>query len=128
MLKKFAPRQFFETAAFLQEKAGVGDDGYLRSSISRYYYAAFICARDQVNISSFGMSGHKKVADFFSERASQDSEEGLVYKTVGDNLAALKRLREKADYESNAICQTKECTKSRKLSEQVLEALANIQK
>lgn len=126
MLKKFEPSHFFETAEFLREKANSqsikGDDGYLRSSISRYYYAALICARDKYNLKTRGASGHQTVLDFFDSQ-SNTTEEGMQYKMLYDNLNTLKGLREKADYESRVTCQTRDCNQSRSLSEQVLAAL-----
>lgn len=129
MQKIFEPRQFFDAAEYLREKADSelikGDDGYLRSSISRYYYAAFISTRDKFGRTSRGASGHKDVLDFIASQRN-DSEQGLKFKAVYDNLIALKELREKADYESASNCATKDGRKSKSLSEQVLTTLSSI--
>nr|WP_180317526.1 hypothetical protein [Delftia acidovorans] len=124
MHKRFAPEEFFEAAKLLQQHASKGDDGYLRSSISRYYYAALISARDKFGISTRGGMSHQKVLDFYADKMGVKSDPNAAfYKAVRDNLLKLKTLREKADYQSDTTCKTSECNCSRSLSEQVLEEL-----
>lgn len=129
MQKIFEPRQFFDAAEYLREKADSelikGDDGYLRSSISRYYYAAFISTRDKFGRTSRGVSGHKEVLEFIDSK-SGETELGLKFKSVYDNLVKLKDLREKADYESGINCATRDGRQSKSLSEQVLATLSSI--
>lgn len=126
MLSQFNPSEFFAAADYLKEKKSLGDDAFLRSSISRYYYAAFICARDKFSIKTKGPSGHKSVLEFYEKHIDENTEQGSLFMTVHDNLQTLKGLREKADYEPHNACKTKECTRSRALSEQVLDSLDQI--
>ena len=58
----------------------------LRNIVNRAYYGAFLTARDMAGIASGGGSVHREVMDYYGGSR------------VSNNLKALKRLRQVADY------------------------------
>ena len=59
----------------------------LRNIVNRAYYGAFLTARDMAGITSSGGSVHREVMDYYSNKPR-----------INNNLKALKRLRQIADY------------------------------
>lgn len=100
MATGFAPLSFFTLAQQLRS-ASSKDDAELRSAISRAYYAAFLVARDAKGMSSRGVSGHAAVIDTFMTGNGADI-------AIGNRLSTLKKLREKADYETRSCCTGKD--------------------
>lgn len=90
-------QEFSEVAGLLTSMGGVHPQGRGRSAISRYYYAAFLEARDRLakdrNFNFKKNEAHQNVQRCFS----WSDEKPLI--VVGRLLEDLKKLRERADYD-----------------------------
>jgi len=85
----------------------------LRNVINRAYYGAFLTARDAANITNSGGSIHKEVADHY--RASMSR--------LSNNLDALKRLRETADYKPNTNVTNRDAKNGCRKAKSILDDL-----
>lgn len=90
------PAEFSEVGQFLLKPHESCAEGRGRSAVSRFYYAAFLAARDELKERrgwEFGArTAHDAVMKAF--RYSDDSVLQLVGRALGD----LKKLRVRADY------------------------------
>ncbi len=91
------PAEFSEVAGLLSSMTVPPQDGRLRSAVSRYYYAAFLEARDQLKT--------KRTIEFKKHELHENVKRAFAWsddkalKLVGRLLEDLKKLREKADYD-----------------------------
>jgi uncharacterized protein (UPF0332 family) len=88
--------EFSEVANLLIGIGGVLREGRERSAVSRYYYAAFLEARDKLSAArgaSFRREAHEKV------RRAYAWAEDTQLRRLGQYLEQLKKLREEADYD-----------------------------
>jgi len=94
------PIEYFEVASLLRASTGATLEGRERSAISRYYYAAFLDARDRLK-EKRGFTFRKHETHDFVKRAYAFSDVPRV-KKLGRMLEDLKKLREIADYSIDA--------------------------
>ena len=86
----FEPVDFYALASWLYDtKPSSASEALRRTIIGRAYYAALICARDHVSVSTTGAGGHSNVIDALKK----------VHPTAARKLDALRLSRRKADYE-----------------------------
>lgn len=79
------------------------DEACFRACISRAYYASFHRAWNELsgkfNISELSTGGsHERVIEALRQHVNSDSAKQSEIRTVGDELADLKKLRKRADY------------------------------
>jgi len=85
---RFAWENFVEVAEFLQSQ---NKDAYLRSAVSRAYYAACCTLRDALNIQVRNKSVHKELGEKLRK----------CNKYYADLLRRLRVLRNSCDYENS---------------------------
>ena len=87
MNRPFDPLQFLQLA---NEIGRQGGEPKLRAAVGRAYYALFLVARDKTGVRD-RRGVHQKVISAVKKRRG--------FRTTGDQLAKLKRLRGVADYD-----------------------------
>ena len=92
--------EFFEVANLLED-GQQPPEGCQRSAVSRYYYSAFLEARDQLSLKR-NFSFKKRDAHQLVLRALGWSDDTSL-RTAGRLLEDLKKLREKADYDTAVV-------------------------
>jgi hypothetical protein len=111
--------RFFTLAEQLYQNAN-GDEAFLRSSISRAYYAAYVSARNHLRdvdrISNIPrLDAHGFVVDHFD--FSPDS----TRQRIGKNLGQLRKIRNLADYEDEMFSLSSRSRRALSLAEEVLD-------
>lgn len=95
--KEFDWNKFAELADNLADEANLSEE-VIRTSISRYYYAAFHLSKSAFNIEdSKGKDGHNRVWKAITHKRTTGSH------LVGTYGYRLKELRQKADYDSEKV-------------------------
>jgi len=84
----FDPREFYRLGRALGNRGT--SEAEIRTAIGRVYYAVFIVARDRMRVRGRG-NVHDAVVNRVKRRHG--------YKSIGDQLASLRRLRNVADYQ-----------------------------
>ncbi len=88
----FRWEDFIDVAQHLSKK---GTDAYLRSAVSRAYYAACCTLRDRLGIGFSGRSIHQEIIDTLEISSSPD------YRYCAKLLRDLRFIRNKCDYETS---------------------------
>ena len=117
------PVQFFDVAEQLSGMNGAAAEGFGRSAVSRYYYAAFLEARDQL-VDQRGLS--------FKTHESHENVKKAYYwadptrvKKVGRLLEDLKKLLVSADYDLNRAFDPVAVGEAQTLSRHIRDELAD---
>ncbi|RLE83950.1 MAG: hypothetical protein DRJ67_11355 [Thermoprotei archaeon] len=101
MRRAFSPRDFLDLATQISKAVATREELYvtnieeawIRTGISRAYYAAFLYVRRLL-----GLSRYKK-ADVHQRVIKRLKVEGGGYKYIGHRLSMLRSMRNKADYD-----------------------------
>lgn len=88
MIEPFDPLQFLSLARELAREDD--DEARVRTAVARAYYAVFLVSREKAAI-----RGRRNV----HERVIQAVKQRRGYRSTGDQLDALRRLRTVADYD-----------------------------
>jgi uncharacterized protein (UPF0332 family) len=117
------PQEFAELAAILGVANGPFPGARARSSVSRFYYAAFLDARDQLasnrKLAFKGRDVHKHVRMSFAGAAS-----GSDLEKIGRHLEDLKNLREDADYDLEKDCTSVEAAEAKTIYDAIVTRLS----
>jgi uncharacterized protein (UPF0332 family) len=108
--------EFQGVAEFLLA-GGPNEEGRQRSAISRFYYAAFLEARDRLKEVK-GLSFKKNEAHQNVRRAFEWSD-AVPLRTVGRLLEDLKKLREGADYDIAAALDQEHIKEAQSIASEV---------
>jgi len=92
-------KSFLEVAEKLLENSTSDDSAFLRSSISRAYYFAFHHVRKKLKNNSRTERMYENTDNVEHHRINVDSLYELNQPEIGDRLADLRRMRNRADYE-----------------------------
>jgi uncharacterized protein (UPF0332 family) len=108
-------------------------EALLRSAISRYYYAAFLCARrfarDVCGVTTFDKNRiHQQVLSIIGSR--DNPQVWLDKKAVSDNFRELKNLRLNSDYDIDLNTRDfdfdAEIGRAKRLSEEIIRVLCQV--
>lgn len=94
------------------------DESSIRVSISRAYYGAFLEARDAIQVSSQGETGHLDVIKHFSSLKTPTAT------IIANTLRSMKKRREKADYDIQLACKKKEAEDAVIEARKILKSLS----
>lgn len=118
------PIEFLEVAELLQGDGGPFPEGRHRTAVSRCYYAAFLDARDRLQMErSFRF--RKRDAHDSVKRAFEWAD-GKPLKLIGRLLGDLKKLRESADYEIAGTVGSSRVAEALELARQVESLLDSV--
>lgn len=116
----FSPEIFLDVAKKIKESSNLNEQGKLRTSIGRAYYAAFLVAREYLK--RFGIR-------FEKERQHQkviDALDDLNQEFIKNQLEELRDFRVKADYYLNILVNMDLCEKCIILSEEIITSIEGI--
>jgi hypothetical protein len=116
------PGEFFDVAEALRALTTAPTEGCGRSAVSRYYYAAFLDARDRLR--------ERRGLTFKSNEAHENVKKAYYWadpkpvKKVGRLLEELKKLRIMADYDLESSHDSVSVEEAQALSREICSDLA----
>jgi uncharacterized protein (UPF0332 family) len=117
------PVEFKEVAELLIASSGGLLEARRRSAVSRWYYAAFLEARDQLAVKrQISYKRHQSHENVKKSYARADAPEKDV-KVVGRLLEDLKRLREDSDYEIAEVVDETAVAEAKAMCEEIRSKL-----
>jgi hypothetical protein len=115
------PGEFYDVATLIQALDAPHPEGRTRSAVSRYYYAAFLEARDQL-VSTAKMVFKKNEVHTDVQRAfAWSDDKGL--RLIGRLLEDLKKARLQADYDLTAASDPAAAAEAKNMCNQIQERL-----
>ena len=120
-MMKFNGKKFLEVGYHLENFSK--EEEYQRSAIGRYYYAAFLMARDfyekNLNRKLPRHESHKKLIKHFKKSKREEKIE------IGKKLEKLRTSRNDADYINRDI-NLEDVKKSRTTSEEIIDSIEKL--
>ncbi len=92
-------------------------EGFVRTIISRAYYAVLLVLREAANLDTSGRGGHQRVLNYYRRMEGV----GMV---IGDQFQYLMDLRIEADYEMDARLTVDDAKVSLNLCRDILESVS----
>lgn len=109
----FDGRNFVTVADQVMQCQGITPESATRTAIGRYYYGAFLEARDAAGITDRSPGVHTAVIDYYAARNSK----------LSNHLKDLRRSRNKADYQTERPLPGVEARRCKGLANKVLKEL-----
>lgn len=113
MPTQFDGRNFITVADEVLQCQALSAESAGRTAVGRYYYGAFLEARDAAGITDRSAEVHGKVIAYYASRNSR----------LSNHLKDLRRSRNKADYHTDRPLPGVEARRCRSLAKKVLEEL-----
>jgi len=116
----FDPREFFNLAS--QFCSPSADEAYLRTSVSRSYYASFLTTRERL-----ATYGHYRPLGTGADHLGViDTLARLGRRALRDKLDSLRQLRTRADYDLQRPVGFKEADRAKRLAQSLLSGTSQI--
>lgn len=112
MSTNFEGRQFIYAANEILKIEDLTEE-LVRTSVGRFYYGAFLEARDSAGITSNSGSVHEDVIKYYSRKDH----------TLSNRLADLKKKRGRADYNLSVEVKERDARDAKRLANKILASL-----
>jgi len=112
MLTNFEGKQFLDAAEQILRIENLTEE-LVRTSVGRFYYAAFLEARESARITNNSGSVHEDVIRYYSSRNP----------TLSNRLVSLKRKRAKADYDLSDSVTERDARDAKRLAYKIVSSL-----
>ena len=116
------PAEFSEVANLVAGLGGPFPDGRGRTAVSRYYYAAFLEARDRLEVRGLHFMRKHDVHQCVQRAFAWADPKDL--KKIGRLLEDLKKLREQADYDVAGGLDSANVSEAKRICSDVQASLA----
>ncbi|MFX1396851.1 MAG: HEPN domain-containing protein [Promethearchaeota archaeon] len=120
MKRNFNPEIFLEIAKKIKDCTTFNEDGILRTSVGRAYYAAFLTIRSRLELKGFSYNSVGQHSDV------RDNLKDLGYDTLANFLEELFNKRVVADYNLKKSIDHKLCEYCILLSEEIINYAEDI--
>ena len=114
MPNHFDGKNFIKVADEVLNFSAITPESAVRTAIGRYYYGAFLEARDAAGIADRTSQVHEKVIDAYAVSNSK----------LSNQLKELRKSRNKADYHTDKPLPPVEARRCQALAKKVIKALA----
>ncbi len=112
MSTNFEGKQFIDAANEILKIDNLTEE-LVRTSVGRFYYGAFLEARDSAGITNTSGSVHEEVIKHYSRKDQ----------SISNRLADLKKQRGMADYDLSVAVKERDAQKARRLANRILKSL-----
>lgn len=120
MINFFNPEIFLDIAKKVKDSNDLDEQGRLRTSIGRAYYAAFLATRERLRFRGIKFEKERQHQDVL------DALDDLDEYNIKYQLETLRTFRINADYYLNILIDKNLCEKSIILSEEIINSIEMI--
>ena len=126
MKRMFDPVGFIDFAKLIESGQPDSNEGTIRSGISRAYYYAYLCTREEAKVKGYFPQDQEKIwhTDLINKMKKCKP---ISHQTLAHKLLSLKGNREKADYNLTVTISLSELNGAIQLAEDIVKQLPGLQ-